>query len=129
LSYFCTDEKLRQAFTPFGTVVFAQVLRDECGHSLGLGLVHMASSNDVERVFSAPQLFEVSGSRVDIWEPEELEDIQDEQRAFYVRRGTRAAQAGQDTGHEKSQKAFQRLAVLRHRLFQSMVPSSWTVKH
>lgn len=132
LSYFCTDEKLRQAFTPFGTVVFAQVLRDEYGHSLGLGLVHMGSSKDVERVFSAPQLFEVSGSRVDLWEPAELEDLQGEQgeqRAFYVRRGTRAAQAGQDTGHEKSQKAFQRLAVLRHRLFQSMVPSSWTVKH
>lgn len=132
LSYFCTDEKLRQAFTPFGTVVLAQVLRDKCGHSLGLGLVHMASSKDVERVFSAHQLFEVSGSRVDLWEPAELEDLQGEQgeqRAFYIRRGTRAAQAGHDTGHEKSQKAFQRLAVLRHRLFQSMVPSSWTVKH
>jgi hypothetical protein len=129
LSYFCTDEKLRQAFTPFGTVVLAQVLRDECGHSLGLGLVHMASSQDVERVFSAHQLFEVSGSRVDLWEPAELKDLQGEQRAFYFRRGTRAAQAGHDTGHEKSQKAFQRLAVLRHRLFQSMVPSSWTVKH
>lgn len=132
LSYFCTDEKLRQAFIPFGTVVLAQVLRDKCGHSLGLGLVHMASSKDVERVFSAPQLFEVSGSRVDLWEPAELEDLQGEQgeqRAFYVRRGTRAAHAAQDSGHEKSQNAFQRLAVLRHRLFQSMVPSFWTVKH
>jgi hypothetical protein len=29
LSYFCTDDKLRQAFTPFGTVVLAQVMRDE----------------------------------------------------------------------------------------------------
>ena len=37
LSYFCTDDKLRQAFTPFGTVVLAQVVRDEWGHSLGLG--------------------------------------------------------------------------------------------
>jgi RNA recognition motif-containing protein len=129
LSYFCTDEKLRQAFTPFGRVVLAQVLRDECGHSLGLGLVHMASAKDVEGVFSAHQLFEVSGSRVDLWEPADMEDLQGGQRAFYVRRGSRAAQAGQDTGHEKSRKAFQRLAVLRHRLFQSMVPSSWTVKH
>ena len=42
LSYFCTDHTLRQAFIPFGTVVHAQVLRDECGHSLGLGVVHMA---------------------------------------------------------------------------------------
>jgi RNA recognition motif-containing protein len=34
LSYFCTDEKLRQAFIPFGTVVQAQVLRDDRGHAL-----------------------------------------------------------------------------------------------
>lgn len=26
LPYFCTDDKLRQTFTPFGTVVLAQVL-------------------------------------------------------------------------------------------------------
>ena len=39
LSYFCTDDKLRQAFTPFGTVVLAQVVRDEWGHSLGLGII------------------------------------------------------------------------------------------
>ncbi len=69
LSYFCTDEKLRQTFVPFGRVVFAQVLRDEYNHSLGLGVVHMASSEDVERVFNAPHLFEISGSRIDLWEP------------------------------------------------------------
>ena len=44
LSYFCSDEELRQAFTPYGRVVLAHVLRDEWGHSLGLGVVHMASS-------------------------------------------------------------------------------------
>jgi RNA recognition motif-containing protein len=49
---FCTDEKLSQAFTPFGVVVPAQVLRDEWGHSLGLGVVRMAYSEDVERVFN-----------------------------------------------------------------------------
>ena len=74
LSYFCTDDTLRQAFTPFGTVVLAQVLRDECGHSLGLGVVHMACSEDVERVFNEHQRFEVAGSRVDLWEPAEPED-------------------------------------------------------
>ena len=47
LSYFCTDEKLRQAFIPFGTVVLAHVLRDEWGQSLGLGIIHMARSEDV----------------------------------------------------------------------------------
>ena len=68
LSYFCTDDTLRQAFTPFGTVVRAQVWRDECGHSLGVGVVHMARPEDVEQVFNAHQLFEISGSRVDLWE-------------------------------------------------------------
>ena len=63
LSYFCTDDKLRQAFIPFGIVVLAQVLRDEWGHSLGLGIIHMARSEDVERVFNEHQRFEVSGSR------------------------------------------------------------------
>ena len=76
LSYFCTDDTLRQAFIPFGTVVLAQVLRDECGHSLGLGVVHMARSADVTRVFDAQQRFEVAGSRVDLWEPAEPEDPQ-----------------------------------------------------
>jgi RNA recognition motif-containing protein len=74
LSYFCTDDQLRQAFAPFGTVVLAKVLRDEYGHSLGLGVVHMASSEDLERVFSAHQRFEVSGIRVDLWEPAESDD-------------------------------------------------------
>jgi RNA recognition motif-containing protein len=69
LSYFCTDDKLRQTFIPFGTVVLAQVLRDECGHSLGLGVVQMSSSEEVEHIFSAQQLFEVEGTHLDIWEP------------------------------------------------------------
>lgn len=74
LPYFCTDDKLRQTFTPFGTGVLAQVLRDECGHSLGLGVVHMARTEDVERVFNANQRFEVLGSHVDLWEPTGPED-------------------------------------------------------
>jgi RNA recognition motif-containing protein len=70
LSYFCTDDNLRQAFIPFGTVALAHVLRDECGHSLGVGIVHMASSKDVEQVFNVQHFFEVSGMRVDLWEAE-----------------------------------------------------------
>ena len=83
LSYFCTDDKLREAFIPFGTVMLAQVLRDEWGHSLGLGVVHMASSEEVERVFNQHQFFEVSGSRVDLWEPAEPEDLQAERMVAY----------------------------------------------
>jgi RNA recognition motif-containing protein len=91
LSYFCTDDKLRQAFTPFGTVLLAQVLRDESGHSLGLGIVHMSCPEDVERVFNEHQRFEVSGSRVDLWEPAEQDDPQPERFVAYNMRVTSAS--------------------------------------
>jgi RNA recognition motif-containing protein len=128
LSYFCTDDKLRQAFTPFGTVVLAQVLRDEWGHSLGLGIVHMARPEDVERVFNEHQRFEVAGSRVDLWEPAEPEDPRGGRMVAYDLRDKRAAQTGQATGHEKSQKALQPLAALMRRLIQPLVSSSRTAK-
>ena len=124
LSYFCTDDTLRQAFIPFGTVVLAQVLRDECGHSLGLGVVHMARSADVTRVFDAQQRFEVAGSRVDLWEPAEPEDPH-----AYNLREMSAARTGQDMGHKKSQKPRKPLTVRRPGLIQNQAPSSKTVKH
>jgi len=127
LSYFCTDNKLRQAFIPCGTVVQAQVVRDEWGHSLGLGIVHMARSEDVELVFNEHQRFEISGSRVDLWEPEE-EEPQAEQMMAYDLQDTRAEQRDQATEHEKSQDAFQRMAVLGHRLATALLPNFWTVK-
>ena len=114
LSYFCTDAKLLQAFTPVGRVVLAQVLRDECGHSLGPGVVHMARPEDVERVFNANQRFEVPGSHGDVWEPAEPEDPQGEQVVAYDLHDTRAAQRGQDGGYEKNQKALKPLTVRRH---------------
>ena len=129
LSYFCTDDKLRQAFTPFGTVVLAQVLRDDCGHSLGLGVVHMARSEDVERVFNEHQRFEVSDSHVDLWEPEEPEGSQAERLEANNLREMRAVQTGQDTGNEKSQKALKPLATLRRRHAQPLVPSPRAVRH
>ena len=52
--------------------MLAQVLRDECGHSLGLGVVNMACSEDVARVFNEHQRFEVSGSRA---EPEDNQKV------------------------------------------------------
>lgn len=128
LSYFCTDDKLRQAFTSFGTVVLAQVLRDEWGHSLGLGIVHMACSEDVERVFNARQRFEVLGSRVDLWEPAEPEASQAERMVAYNLREMRDVQAGQNTGHEKSQRPLQPLAAFIRRLVQPLVSSSRTAK-
>ena len=119
LSYFCTDATLRQAFTPFGVVVVAQVLRDECGHALGTGVVHMARSEDVERVFNEHQRFEVSGSRVDLWEPAEPEDSPGERIMAYDLRGTRAAQTGKNTRQGNSQRGLQHMTVRRPGLIRS----------
>ena len=130
LSYFCTDDKLRQAFTPFGTVVVAQVLRDECGHALGTGIVHMARSEDVERVFNEHQHFEISGSRVDLWEPAEPEAPQAERRVVYDLRDRRAAQRDQDKRQKNSQTSLKPLTVPKGRLLiEPSVPSSRTAKH
>lgn len=129
LSYFCTDDSLRQAFTPFGTVVLAQVLRDECGHSLGLGVVHMGCSEDVERIFNAHQRFEVAGSRVDLWEPAEPAEPQRERRVAYDLRNTRAAQRGQDRGQETSRKTIHPVAALMRRLIMTLVSSSRLIEH
>ena len=129
LSYFCTDETLRQAFTPFGTVVLARVLRDEWGHSLGLGIVHMARTEDVERVFNEHQRFEISGSRVDLWEPAEPEDLQGRRIVVYDLRESRAPQNDQDQSHEKSSTSLKPAAVPRSRLVEPLVHSSRTAKH
>jgi RNA recognition motif-containing protein len=128
LSYFCTDDKLRQAFIPFGTVVLAQVVRDEWGHSLGLGIVHMSCPEDVERVFNVHQYFEVSGSRVDLWEPTEPDDPQAEREVVIHPRETRAVQTGQDAGYEESQKTLRPLAVSLRRLVQPLVSSAGSAK-
>jgi RNA recognition motif-containing protein len=130
LSYFCTEDRLRQAFIPFGTVVLARVLRDEWGHSLGLGIIHMARSEDVERVFNEHQRFEVSGSRVDLWEPAEPEDLQGRRIVAYDLRERKVAERDQYKRQKKSQKSLKPLAVLKGRLLtEPSVPSSRTAKH
>jgi hypothetical protein len=120
---------LRQAFIPFGTVVLAQVLRDECGHSLGLGVVHMARSEDVARVFNQHQRFEVSGSRVDLWEPAEPEDSPGQRIMVFTPRETPAAQTGQETGREKNQKALNPLTVRGLSRIRNQRSSSQKFKH
>jgi RNA recognition motif-containing protein len=71
LPFSFTDAQLRHIFVLFGTVELAQVLRDEYGHSLGLGVVQMSCPEEVEDIFGAQQLFEVEGKHLDIWEPPE----------------------------------------------------------
>ena len=129
LSYFCTDDTLRQAFIPFGTVALAQVVRDEHGHSLGVGIVHMACSEDVDRVFNDHQRFEVSGSRVDLWEPAQPEDSPGERVMAFTLGDTPAAQTGQDAGRQKNQKAFEAMTVRRLGRIRNQRPSSEIVKH
>jgi hypothetical protein len=72
--------------------------------------VHMACSEEVERVFNEHQRFEVSGSRVDLWEPAEPESPSNRVLAFTVRE-TPATQTGQDPGPEQNQKALNPLPV------------------
>lgn len=130
LSYFCTDDTLRHAITPSGAVVLARVLRDEWGRSLGLGIVHMARSEDIERVFNEHQRFEVSGLRVDLWEPVELENCQGRRIVAYDLRNTRAAQKFQDKKHKKNQTSLKTLAVPRRRLLVELwVRPSRAAKH
>jgi RNA recognition motif-containing protein len=129
LSYFCTDDILLQAFLPFGTVVLAHVLRDEHGHSLGLGIVHMACSEDVDRVFNNHQRFAVSGSHVDLWEPAQPEDSPGERVMAFTLRETPAAQTGQGAAREKNRKAFNAMTVRRVGLIRNQRSSSETVKH
>jgi RNA recognition motif-containing protein len=69
LPFAFSNAQLRQIFVPFGTVELAQVLKDACGHSLGLGVVQMSCPEEVDHIFSAQQLFEVAGKHLDIWEP------------------------------------------------------------
>ena len=129
LSYFCTDDTLRQAFTPFGTVVLAHVLRDECGHSLGLGIVHMGCSEDVERISNAHQHFEIAGSRMDLWEPVEPAGSQRDRWVACDMRSTRATQRGEERGPEPNGDTIHPVAALIRRLIMTLVSSSRTIQH
>jgi hypothetical protein len=110
-------------------VVLAQVVRDEQGHSLGVGIVHMASCEDVERIFNAHQRFEIAGSRVDLWEAAEPEPRRYQRIVVNDLPRTANGQTVQDTGQGKSQKAIQPLAALMHRLIHTLVPSTKTIGH
>ncbi len=122
LSFICTDEELLQTFAPFGTVMFAQVLRDPLGHSLGLGIVHMSRPEEVEKIFSAQQRFEVAGMHVDIWEPSDPHDKQSGRTVSYNYRSTPAARPVLDTRTAPGQKSPSFLARPVRRLIQAIRP-------
>jgi hypothetical protein len=105
-------------------------LRDEWGHSLGLGIVHMARTEDVERVFNEHQRFEVSGSHVDLWEPAEPEDLQGRRIVVYDLRERSVAQRDPDKRQKKNQTSLKRMAMPKRRLLiEPSVSSSRTAKH
>jgi hypothetical protein len=93
------------------------VLRDDNGHSLGVGIVHMASAEDVDRVFDAHQRFEVAGSRVNLWEPADRPESSGKRIVGYGLGATGTAQTGPDVVHGKLQKAVQFLVeyLRKHR--------------
>ncbi len=123
LSFFSTDDQLRQTFAPFGTVMFAQVLRDPLGHSLGLGIVHMSRPEEVEKIFSAQQRFEVGGMHVDIWEPSDPHDRQSGRTVSYnYYTSTPAAQPVLDTRNAQDQKSASFLARPIHYLIRAIRP-------
>jgi RNA recognition motif-containing protein len=70
-----TNAQLRHIFVPFGTVEVAHVVKDACGHALGLGVVQMSCPKEVENIFSAQQLFEIAGKHLDIWEPPDQDHV------------------------------------------------------
>jgi RNA recognition motif-containing protein len=49
LSFSTTDEGLREAFSRYGTVTSAQVVRGPDGHSRGFGFVEMTDWEDAEQ--------------------------------------------------------------------------------
>jgi hypothetical protein len=75
------------------------------------------------------QRFEVSGSRVDLWEPAESEDASGERVMASTLREMPAAKTSQDTGREKNQKAFNAMTVRRLGRIRNQRPSSEIVKH
>lgn len=89
----------------------------------------MARSEDVERVFNEHQRFEVSGSRVDLWEPSEPEDSPGERVMAFTLRETPAAQTGRDARQEKNQKALNPVTVRRLGLIRNQGSSSQKAKH
>src|SRR5262249_4371337 len=124
LSHSCTDDMLCQAFIPFGKVVLAKVLKDECGHSLGLGIVRMARSADVARVFDGHQRFEGLGSRVDFWEPAEPEGPQTDNL-----REISPTQPRQEKRQMKNQKALKPLMARKPGQPRKQTPSSRSINH
>ena len=83
----------------------------------------MACSEDVERVFNEHQRFEISGSRVDLWEPAEPEDPQAE-RKWPMICEIRSSTDRPRHGTREEPEGVPALAVIGRRLVQTLVPLS-----
>jgi cold-inducible RNA-binding protein len=67
LSYSTTDDKLREAFEPHGTVVSATVLLDRMsGRSRGFGFVELGSDAEAQKAILAMNGAEVDGRQLTV---------------------------------------------------------------
>ena len=67
LAYSTTDEDLRAAFAPFGSITSARVVFDkETGRSRGFGFVEMASSSEAHAAIEALNQKEFQGRQLRI---------------------------------------------------------------
>ena len=67
LSYSTTDEDLRAAFAPFGSITSARVVFDkETGRSRGFGFVEMASASEAHAAIEALNQKELQGRQLRI---------------------------------------------------------------
>ena len=53
LALLVTSDDLREAFMPFGSVVWVRVVRDHCGHSLRYGYVVMDTESHALKAIEA----------------------------------------------------------------------------
>lgn len=77
LSYDTTDESLKNACAPHGTVTSATIIMDRAsGRSKGFGFVEMSSPEEAQKVIASLNDTELDGRRVKVNEARPLEPRQ-----------------------------------------------------
>jgi len=65
LAWAVNDESLSSAFSPYGTVVSAKVIKDrESGRSRGFGFVEMSSNDEADNALKALNNSDLSGRNI-----------------------------------------------------------------
>ncbi len=75
LPYAATDDSLREAFTAFGEVVSARIIRDRVtSRSRGFGFVEMAKAEDGQKSLEGLNGIEIQGRRINAREARPREE-------------------------------------------------------